>query len=110
MSPVTGRPCRCPPSRTRFSRRPPHGGFIGVDVFVESARTAESLGKSLERLTAHAPLRLAMVSNRGTKVYPASGAMTDPVDLTVGVFEEGSPCGNTGWAWLLRISAAAGNG
>lgn len=53
---------------------------MGVDVFVESARTAESLGKSLGRLTAHTPLRLAMVSNRGTKVYPASGAMTDPVD------------------------------
>ena len=53
---------------------------VGVDVFVESARTAESLGKSLERLTAHAPLQLAMVSNRGTKVYRASGAMTDPID------------------------------
>lgn len=53
---------------------------IGVDVFVESSRAAENLGKSLERLTAHTPLQLAMVSNRGTKVYRASGAMTDPVD------------------------------
>jgi isocitrate dehydrogenase len=53
---------------------------VGVDVFVESARSAESLGKSLERLVAHTPLQLAMVSNRGAKVYRASGAMTDPVD------------------------------
>lgn len=28
----------------------------------------------------HTPLRLKMVSNRGTKVYPATGGMTDCVD------------------------------
>ena len=53
---------------------------IGVDVFVESPMGAEEVGRSLEELTADSPLRLKMISNRGTKVYPPTGAMTDCVD------------------------------
>lgn len=52
----------------------------GVDIFVESSLAAEELGKSLERLAAETPLKLKMISNRGTKVYPATGAITDCVD------------------------------
>jgi isocitrate dehydrogenase len=53
---------------------------VGVDIFVESGLNAEELGKSLERLTAETPLKLKMISNRGTKVYPTAGAITDCVD------------------------------
>jgi len=53
---------------------------VGVDVFVESALSAAALGEELERLAAGSPLRLKMISNRGTKLYPATGAMTDTVD------------------------------
>jgi isocitrate dehydrogenase len=53
---------------------------VGMDVFVESALLPEELGRNLELLTEASPLRLKMISNRGTKVYPASGAMTDCVD------------------------------
>ncbi len=53
---------------------------VGVDVFVESALSSEELGASVEQLAAGTPVKLKMVSNRGTKVYPAMGAITDCVD------------------------------
>jgi isocitrate dehydrogenase len=53
---------------------------VGVDVFVESALSPEELGRSLETIAAPTTLRLLGISNRGTQVYPPSGAMTDCVD------------------------------
>jgi isocitrate dehydrogenase len=52
----------------------------GVDIFVESALEPEALGRSLEALCEGTPLKLKMISNRGTRVYPPTGAMTDCVD------------------------------
>lgn len=53
---------------------------VGVDIFLESSLTPKELGHSVEQLTADTPLELKMVSNRGTKLYPAMGAITDCVD------------------------------
>lgn len=53
---------------------------VGVDFFVESELAAEPLGKDLEKLVAGSKLKLKMISNRGTKVYPPMGAITDCVD------------------------------
>lgn len=53
---------------------------VGVDIFVESNLNSEELGHSLERIASGGPLKLKMVSNRGTKVYPSMGAITDCVD------------------------------
>jgi isocitrate dehydrogenase len=53
---------------------------VGMDIFVESPLSAEALGKNLESLAADTPLKLKMISNRGTKVYPPTGATTDCVD------------------------------
>ncbi len=53
---------------------------IGIDIFVESALSAEAIGKSVEHLALDTPVKLKMISNRGTKVYPPTGAMTDCVD------------------------------
>jgi isocitrate dehydrogenase len=53
---------------------------VGMDIFVESPLSAEALGKNLEGLAADTPLKLKMISNRGTKVYPPTGATTDCVD------------------------------
>jgi isocitrate dehydrogenase len=53
---------------------------IGVDVFVESGLGPEELGPSLERLAAETSFRLKGISNRGTVVYPPTGAMTDCID------------------------------
>ena len=53
---------------------------LGVDIFVESSLASDTLGRSLEELVADSPLKLKMISNRGTMVYPTTGAMTDCVD------------------------------
>jgi isocitrate dehydrogenase len=57
-----------------------HRKSVGLDLFIESGLDAEKVGRSVESLTAGSALELKMISNRGTKVYPASGAMTDCVD------------------------------
>ncbi len=53
---------------------------LGVDIFVESSLSSDALGQSLEAIAAESPLKLKMISNRGTMVYPATGAITDCVD------------------------------
>ncbi len=53
---------------------------IGADVFVQSPLEPAELGASLDAIVADSPVKLKMISNRGTKVYPAMGAITDCVD------------------------------
>jgi isocitrate dehydrogenase len=53
---------------------------IGADVFIETAQLPPTIGPVLEELVAHSPLKLKMVSNRGTQVYPDKGTMIDCVD------------------------------
>ncbi len=53
---------------------------IGMDLFVESPLLPSELGPSIESLLDNSPVRLKMISNRGTKVYPSMGAITDCVD------------------------------
>lgn len=54
--------------------------WTGVGVFLESPDGPEALGPQLEALVEGTPLKLKMISNRGTRVYPATGGMTDCVD------------------------------
>jgi isocitrate dehydrogenase len=53
---------------------------VGLDVFVESPLSAAELGASLMELTHDTRLSLKMVSSRGTKVFPPTGAMTETGD------------------------------
>jgi isocitrate dehydrogenase len=53
---------------------------VGLDIFVEAPISAEELGKSVEGLAEGSAFALKMISNRGTKVYPAGGAITDCID------------------------------
>ena len=53
---------------------------IGVDIFVEAETSPEILGQNLTMIVEGLPLHLKMVSNRGTKVYPSTGAMTDCIN------------------------------
>jgi isocitrate dehydrogenase len=53
---------------------------VGLDVFVESPLTAGELGASLMELTHDTRLSLRLISSRGTKVFPPTGAITDTVD------------------------------
>ena len=57
---------------------------VGVDVFFESADLPEVSGPKLEAALAGSAVSLKVISNRGTKVYPKSGAITDCVDQFAG--------------------------
>lgn len=52
----------------------------GADVFLHSPLMPAELGPKLEALAEGTALKLKMISNRGTKVYPATGTITDNVD------------------------------
>ena len=54
--------------------------MVGLDVFVESPLSADELGASLTELAEGTRLELKMISSRGTKVYPPTGAITDTLD------------------------------
>ena len=54
--------------------------IVGTDIFIESGLAADDLGHSLEELAEGTPLRLKMISNRGTLRYPDGVGVTDPVD------------------------------
>jgi isocitrate dehydrogenase len=53
---------------------------VGLDVFVETPLTASELGASLMELTHDTRLSLKMISSRGTKVFPPTGALTETGD------------------------------
>ncbi|MEJ5252551.1 MAG: NADP-dependent isocitrate dehydrogenase [Chthonomonadetes bacterium] len=75
------KPIRLPQiSRNPVTVVPQKRRVVGMDVFVEFGGTPEELGKGLEQVVEGTPLRLRLISNRGTMVYPAFGAMTDNVD------------------------------
>jgi isocitrate dehydrogenase len=64
------------PDYVRVSER----AVVGLDVFVESPLSASELGASLMELTHDTRLSLRLISSRGTKVFPPTGAITDTVD------------------------------
>ncbi|MCB1198949.1 MAG: NADP-dependent isocitrate dehydrogenase, partial [Deltaproteobacteria bacterium] len=52
----------------------------GADIFVESEKTSIEVGQALDKICSETPLKLKMISNRGTKVYPDMGTYTDCID------------------------------
>lgn len=62
------------------SVRPASRRTVGCDIFIESAAPAAILGDFLTATAVDHGLRLKMISNRGTQVYPSRGAETDTVD------------------------------
>ena len=54
--------------------------LIGVDVFVESDLAPAALGDTLRALDDWTGFELRLISNRGTQVYPTTGATPDCVD------------------------------
>jgi isocitrate dehydrogenase len=82
---------------------------VGADVFVESGLQPEALGQSIEELVADSPVRLKMISSRGTKVYPPMGAMTDYVDLWRCRFETRNGDGEVPDTTLADLLARVGS-
>lgn len=62
------------------SRESGNLSVIGVDIFIESDSTAETLGESLGSLCEGMPFALKLIANRGAVVYPAVGGVSDCVD------------------------------
>ncbi|MFQ3577459.1 MAG: NADP-dependent isocitrate dehydrogenase [Verrucomicrobiia bacterium] len=60
--------------------RPQSRRTVGCDIFLESELGASELGAILEKAAPSHGLKLKMISNRGTQVYPDKGAQTDCVD------------------------------
>jgi isocitrate dehydrogenase len=63
-------------ARVRPQRRRP----VGVDVFIETTESPVQLAERLERISASTHYALKMISNRGTVVWPPTGASTQCVD------------------------------
>jgi len=53
---------------------------VGADIFVRANLQPAELGPKIETLLEGSALKLKMISNRGTTVYPSAGAITDCVD------------------------------
>ena len=70
-----------PPSKAGVSVVPAASRRVsGVDIYVESDLDPKALAGNLEKLIQSSPLRLEMITNRGTMVYPSSGRRVSLVD------------------------------
>jgi isocitrate dehydrogenase len=92
--------------------RPASRSVVGLDVFVESPLEASELGASLMELTHDTKLSLKMISSRGTKVFPPTGAMPETGDHFRCRFvikeEPGDLSDEDVYQLLVRISSAHG--
>ncbi len=71
----------------KMPRRPtlpvaPLRQYEGLDVFLETPTPPGKLGEELRSLVEGTPFVLGGISNRGTRTWPETGAMTDLVDHT----------------------------
>ena len=74
-------PIQIPPApKDPVTVRPTSREIVGTDIFVETGHYPEQLGPGLEGLAEGTRLRLKMISNRGTKVYPDGNRNIDVVD------------------------------
>jgi isocitrate dehydrogenase len=77
--PVQRPPLRVPP-RGHTSPAPKAVTVAGADVFVQSRLTPAQLGRALADATAHLPIQLRLLSNRGTVCWPETPISLDLVD------------------------------
>ena len=74
-------PLALPPApKDPVAVRPGTRAVVGTDIFIESHEFPHEIGPRLEAIAAGTPLRLKMISNRGTKVYPDGNPNIDVVD------------------------------
>jgi len=69
-----------PPARPRIRRQ------VGADVFIETTDTPTVLAERLQQLCRDTCYTLAMISNRGTVVWPPTGGATHCIDHFRGRF------------------------
>jgi isocitrate dehydrogenase len=104
---VPQRQTMTPVIHTRFDAEAPRQRrVIGLDLFLETPHTPAELGAALEALAEGHAVKLKMISNRGTQVYPATGAITDCVDQFRCRFLQRQTDGDLSDADLLKFVAA----
>ncbi len=81
---------------------------VGADVFIESTASPAELGPTLAALVEGSPVRLKMISNRGTIVYPDNSALTDCVDHHRCRFKLRDTAGELTTPMLLDLLARVG--
>lgn len=55
---------------------------VGFDLFVESADHPTKIGPKLEAVVEGSPVKLKMISNRGTQIFPDKGTVIDCTDAS----------------------------
>jgi len=77
----TSKPIRMPEvSRDLVFRAAKTKEVVGADIFIDSGLAPATLGPALEAICESTPLKLKMISNRGTKIYPDGNPNIDCVD------------------------------
>ena len=62
------------------TKDPAQKKLVGVDIFIQHGSTTDELQKSLSKINV-SPLKLSMISNRGTRVWPSGAPETFLVDI-----------------------------
>ncbi len=70
------------PTSPRMMRLLPDASteVVGADLYLETTIPAAELAREIEALLQGSPLRLTMISNRGTQVWPTGSVFTECVD------------------------------
>jgi isocitrate dehydrogenase len=76
---------------------------VGVDIFLELAEHPTKVGPVLETLAEGSPLKLKMMSNRGTQIYPDKGTLIDCVDQSRCRFLQRDTAGDVSDAVIMDL-------
>jgi isocitrate dehydrogenase len=78
---------------------------VGCDVYLDATESAPALAAALEAQAAGTPFRLALISNRGTQVWPTGSVYTECVDYWRARFElrDGTPPGSVGQREVIAL-------
>lgn len=87
---------------------PEHRRVVGVDIFIETVEGADEIGQTLTAAVAGSAVTLKAISNRGTKVYPPTGAITDNTDQFAARFMQTDAQGDLSDAALLDVLQRVG--
>ncbi|MEX2218370.1 MAG: isocitrate/isopropylmalate family dehydrogenase [Phycisphaerales bacterium] len=81
----------------------------GCDLYLDTTMPPAELAKALEALAAGMPLRLTVISNRGTQVWPTGSVFTELVDCHCARFEaaEGGVASGGGGAGVTQQQVLA---
>jgi isocitrate dehydrogenase len=82
---------------------------VGADIFVETSLKPQELGQALTTLAEGTALKLKMISNRGTQVFPDRGTMIDCVDQYRCRFIQRDANGDLNDAQLVELLSRVGS-